>query len=296
MKVYRQFIAASYLILSAHWSSAEVTHPVNFNLSQAASFLSHDVDLVNLLQSPPDFSYDFELGINATHLRGAPVPYEPAAPAWRFAQIQNPNGVQVLQDPTTGNHYVKTFWEKGTGLDYDDNTQRKIQIYGEFGAHARQEEVWYFESFFPTEGFAYDNFPEIIVQLHGRPDACEYDRDPPLAIEVKQDDIIITWRHDERVCTPAGFSDWNERVRNLGPLPKDQLVSWIIHAAWDPNGNGALTIIVNNKVLFMEDNLFIGFEDDVSPYIGWGIYKFPLNSNHQSRTAYYDNFKQWIIK
>ena len=131
MKVYRQFIAASYLILSAHWSSAEVTHPVNFNLSQAASFLSHDVDLVNLLQSPPDFSYDFELGINATHLRGAPVPYEPAAPAWRFAQIQNPNGVQVLQDPTTGNHYVKTFWEKGTGLDYDDNTQRKIQIYGE---------------------------------------------------------------------------------------------------------------------------------------------------------------------
>jgi hypothetical protein len=85
-------------------------------------------------------------------------------------------------------------------------------------------------------------------------------------------------------------------VRNLGPLPKDQLLSWIIHAAWDPSGNGALTIILNNKVLFMEENLSIGFEDDVSPYIGWGIYKFPLDSNHLSRTAYYDNFKQWILK
>jgi hypothetical protein len=230
------------------------------------------------------------------HLRGAPPSYNPVAPAWRFAQLQNPNGIEILQNPETGNHYAKTYWEKGAGLEYDENTQQKIQIYGELGAHARQEEVWYFESFFPTDGFSYDNFPEIIVQLHGRPDSCEYDRDPPLAIEVKQDDIIITWRHDERACTPPGFKDWNERVRNLGPLPKDQLLSWIIHAAWDPSGNGALTIILNNKVLFMEENLSIGFEDDVSPYIGWGIYKFPLDSNHLSRTAYYDNFKQWILK
>lgn len=262
----------------------------------AASFFSHGVDLISLLESPPSFSYDFEEGINARELRGAIVPYNPDAPPWRFAQIQNPLGLQILQDPLTGNKYAKTYWVKGAGLEFDLNTQKKVQLYGEFGAHARQEEVWYFESHFPTIGFEYDNYPEIIIQMHEKADACEQDREPPLALEVKQDGIILTWRNDERKCTPLGSNDLNPRVRNLGLLPKGQLLKWIIHVVWSPNGQGALTIILNNKVLFMEDNLFIGYEDDVGSYIGWGIYKFPLNSNHSSRTAYYDNFKQWVLR
>lgn len=264
--------------------------------SEGVSFYSNGLDLVYLLQTPPTFSDDFEQGINARMLKGAYVPHHFSAPEWRFAQIQNPEGIQVLKDPITGNQFIKAFWKKGSGLEFDDNTQRKIQIYGEFGAHARQEEVWYFESYHPSDGFAYDNYPEIMVQLHGRPDACEHDRPPPLALEIKQDDIIITWRHDERACTPNGFDDWNERIRNLGKLPKDQVLSWIIHVAWSPNGNGILTIILNQKVLFQEENLFIGFEDEVSPYIGWGVYKFPLDSNFESRTIYYDNFKQWVLQ
>lgn len=264
--------------------------------SEGVSFYSNGLDLVYLLQTPPTFSDDFEQGINARRLKGAKVPHHFLAPEWRFAQIQNPQGVQVLKDPVTGNQFIKAFWKKGTGLEFDDNTQRKIQIYGEFGAHARQEEVWYFESYHPSDGFAYDNYPEIMVQLHGRPDACEHDRPPPLALEIKQDNIIITWRHDERTCTPKGFDDWNERVRNLGKLPKDQVLSWVIHVAWSPNGEGILTIILNEQVLFQEENLFIGFEDEVSPYIGWGVYKFPLESNFESRTIYYDNFKQWVLQ
>jgi hypothetical protein len=137
MSTYRLSIAAAYLILSAQLVSAEVTDTSNTDLTPA-SFFSHGVDLVSVLQSPPDFSYDFELGINATHLRGASVPYNPAAPAWRFAQLQNSEGIQIIQNPVTGNHYAKAYWEKGAGLEHDDNTQRKIQIYGEFGAMTRE--------------------------------------------------------------------------------------------------------------------------------------------------------------
>lgn len=273
--------------------------PLALKISEEdADFYSHGKNLSQLYLTKPDFSYDFQMGINAQYLRGSPVPYNPSAPKWRHVQIQNTRGVQILTDDKTGNRFLKAYWEKGAGMEWDINTQKKIQIYGEFGAHARQEEVWIFQSAYLSNEFDPDNYPEILVQFHENPDACETDRKPPMDIEIHQDSIMLFWRNDARKCTPSDSIDWyqNENIRYLGKLPKDQVLNWVIHIRWDPNGAGALTIIINNEILFMEDSLFIGYEDDVSPYIGWGIYKFPNNSDYPSRTAYYDNFKQWILR
>lgn len=271
--------------------------PLPLKISESDSdFYSHGINLSQLMLTEPKFSYDFQQGINAEYLRGSAIPYNPHAPKWRYVQIQNPHGVQILTDKKNGNNILRAYWERGAGAEWDSNTQKKIQIYGNFGAHARQEEVWAFQSAYLTSGFDYDSYAEILVQFHENPDSCEFDRKPPMVIQNQHDSILVIWRNDERKCTPANFDDWHERSRYLGKLPKDQVLNWIVHIRWDPSGAGAVTVILNNKVLLMEDNLFIGYEDDVSPYIGWGIYKFPNTSDHPSRIAYYDNFKQWILR
>jgi Polysaccharide lyase len=285
------FISKNIDSLDLDWT------PLKLQISGSdTDFYSHGTNLSLLSRTKADFSDDFQKGINAGYLKGSMVPYNRRAPKWRFIQIQNPLGVQVLTHYKTGNNILKTYWVTGGGLKYDDNTQKKIQIYGNWGPNARLEEVWTFQSAFLSNEFKYDNYGEILVQFHENPDKCEYDRRPPLAIEIKRDSLIVIWRNDERKCTPGGEEDPNEDIRNLGIFPKDQVLNWHIHIRWNPNGKGALTIIINNKIQLMEDNLFIGYEDDVSPYIGWGIYKFPKTSDHPSRTGYYDNFKQWIIR
>jgi hypothetical protein len=94
--------------------------------------------------------------------------------------------------------------------------------------------------------------------------------------------------------TPPRFRKWNRKSVDLGTTPKDKWVQFIFDINWGPDGSGALRIWIDDQIKVDEQNIAIGFNDEVGPYIGFGIYKFENTSQHKNRALLFDDFAQWV--
>jgi hypothetical protein len=254
-------------------------------------------DISVLLASPPDFSYDFEAGWNATDGSGDLANANSAADPWRYAHMQRADAGQVVADPQDGSNKVMQFtWQEGAGTEYDSNTQKKAHLYGDFGATPHEEEVWSFDVFYPSSGMESDSEGEIIIQFHGVPDGCETYRNPPISLDNHNNEITLTWRYDPRECTPAGFTAWDARVVEFGATPKDQWVTYVFHIRYSPDGCGLLRVWQDGVLKVNETGIPIGFADQQGAYLGFGLYKWSNNSSLATeRRVLFDNVRKWEI-
>ena len=258
---------------------------------------SSQTEVPSIMATPPIWEDDFEQGWNARHSKGALNNRSDKAKKWRFSQMQNSKSGQVIPDPTNPDNAVMQFmWQKEGGRNYDSNTQKKAHLYGEFGKNNTQEEVWSFRVYFPSKGMEKDNKAEIIVQWHGHPDTFESDRQPPLALDNRNDQLTVTWLYDQRAWTFPGSSDRHSRHQPLGKTPKDQWVHFIFHIKWDPDGDGMLKVWQDGVLKIEQQPIPIGFNDRIGPYLGFGIYKFENTSQHEKRIILFDDVQQWLIQ
>ncbi|MCP4141975.1 MAG: hypothetical protein GY755_17145 [Chloroflexi bacterium] len=254
------------------------------------------LDITKIMLRPPDWEYDFENGWNAEYGKGDLSQRNTQALAWRYSQMQTSSAGEVMPDPKNANNSVMRFlWQRGKGQQYDTNTQKKAHLYGAFGEHNIQKEVWSLDLYFPSAEMPSDKEPEILIQWHGVPDNCELPRNPPIALANQQDRLSVTWRCDQKNCTPWGFKRWDAGWKDLGETPKDQWVNFVFAIQWDPFGCGVLEIWQDGNRILDEKEIPLGFNDTLGAYLGFGIYKYTLTSESQYRTIYFDNVKQWIV-
>ena len=254
------------------------------------------IDIDKVMSKTPDWTYDFEQGWNSEYGKGGLRNKTSKIKSWRYAQMQSDDsGVTVLDPENKKNHAMKFLWKKNGGKEYDENTQKKAHLYGNFGKDNKQEEVWSFNVYFPSLGMEADNRSEIIVQWHAQPDQYEVTRNPPLALDNRNDQLTLTWLYDQRGITPPGFDSWYSQTADLGETTKNQWINFVFHIKWDPYGNGILRVWRDGQLKVQRQNIAIGFNDKVGAYLGFGIYKFSNDSQHKQRSILFDEVKQWLV-
>ncbi|MBI2548435.1 heparin lyase I family protein [Candidatus Woesearchaeota archaeon] len=273
-----------------------------YNKGNAAIDSASEPEINALRDYPVSWEYDFENGWNAEYTRCSWAQRSEGAKKWRFAQMQTERAGEVITDPMNReNHVMKFVWQKDEGKECDSNTQKKASLFGEFRNKTKNQEFWSFSVYFPSEGMEKDSEPEIIIQWHDVPDegcgypSCEYPRNPPLTLENKNDELLITWIYDARKYTPPGFKNWDRKSVSLGTTPKNTWITFEFHIRWDPFGNGLLEVWQDGVKVVEQRNIPLGFNDDLVPYIGIGIYQYTSDSDYQERIIYFDDIKQAII-
>ena len=254
-----------------------------------------DVDLV--MSNAPLWTYDFEQGWNANYGKGGLKNKTAKIKSWRYAQMQSDEaGVTIVDPLNKHNHVMRFLWQKNKGVEFDSNTQKKAHLYGDFGKDNKQEEIWSFNIYFPSSGMEPDNKSEIVIQWHAHPDQYEVTRNPPLALDNRNDRLTLTWLYDQRNITPPGFDNWYKQTSDLGETTKDQWLNFVFHIKWDPDGGGILRVWRDKQLKVDQRNIAIGFNDRVGAYLGFGIYKFDNNSQYPQRSILFDDVKQWLIE
>lgn len=255
------------------------------------------VDIDRVMSAPPQWRYDFEQGWNAKYGKGGMKNKSSTSKRWRYAQMQsNEAGVTITDPENKSNRVMKFLWQRNKGAGFDSNTQKKAHLYGEFGKDNKQEEIWSFNIYFPASGMKPDNKSEILIQWHAHPDEYEVTRNPPLALDNRNDRLTLTWLYDQRAVTPPGFNRWFNNTADLGVTTKDQWINFVFHIKWDPNGKGVLRVWRDNQLTVNQQNIAIGFNDKVGAYLGFGIYKFENDSQHDQRVILFDDIQQWLIE
>lgn len=248
------------------------------------------------------WDYDFEGGWDAERTYCSWSKRNIGAKKWDWAQMQGEWAAEVVNDPVNaGNKVVRFEWRRGEGGDCDQNSKKKAHLYGAT-SDINKAYYWSFDLFFPTEGMELDSKAEIVIQWHGKPDDdcgrafCEGRRNPPLAVDIKRDELTVTWIYDVRNYTPAGFKDWDRQTINLGKVPKDRWINLEFYIDWDPFGAGALVVWMDGEKVIDKRNIPIGFNDNRGPFLGFGFYKYGYESDHEKRINYFDNIKQAIVE
>jgi len=255
------------------------------------------IDIDRVMNTTPDWAYDFEQGWNSEYGKGGLRNKTLKVQRWRYAQMQSDDaGVTILDPKNKHNHVMKFLWLKNGGKEFDVNTQKKAHLYGNFGKDNKQEEVWSFNVYFPTTGMEADNKSEIVIQWHAQPDQYEVTRNPPLALDNRNDQLTLTWLYDQRGITPPGFDRWYSQTAELGETTKDKWINLVFHIKWDPYGSGVLRVWRDGQLKVQQQNIAIGFNDKIGAYLGFGIYKFENDSQHKQRTILFDEVKQWLVK
>ena len=254
------------------------------------------IDIDKVMNTTPQWAYDFEHGWNAEYGKGGLKNKSSKIKAWRYAQMQSNEAGATIVDPTNKhNHVMRFLWQKNKGKEFDVNTQKKAHLYGDFGKDNKQEEIWSFNIYFPSSDMMPDNKSEIVIQWHAHPDKYEATRNPPLALDNRNDRLTLTWLYDQRKVTPPGFDNWDRHTADLGETTKNQWVNFVFHIKWDPDGGGILRVWRDKQLKVNQQNIAIGFNDKVGAYLGFGIYKFENNSQHDERAILFDEVKQWLL-
>ena len=102
-------------------------------------------------------------------------------------------------------------------------------------------EYWYSVSIRLAQDWEFELDRESIMQWHGAPDRIliEFDRNPPLAINVEGDRYTLDKRHDDQLRSSknaAGVGSYNVDLQriDIGSASEDRgrWVDWLIHVRW----------------------------------------------------------------
>ena len=133
-----------------------------------------------------------------------------------------------------------------------------------------------------------DDSPEIVFQLHHVPDADEvaYPTSPPFAIRVINNSIYATYSYS---TAKQSWSNHNRVSGESGQLAyasagKAYRFHLDLTVSRGHLGTGAIRIAVDDVPRFSYDGP-VGYDDDVGPYVNFGIYKWPWRPEHDRYTS-----------
>jgi hypothetical protein len=154
------------------------------------------------------------------------------------------------------------------------------------------KERWYgFSQYFPAS-YVSDSTPELAGQWHDQPDEGESaGRTPSNFIMIRNDRFIwyLSWDADAITYnnSPDGFMEID-----LGPVPKDQWIDWVVHIKFAYDNTGILEVWKNGEKVIDRPNLPNSYNDTKLPYFKLGIYKWDWNgSSVNQKVMYWDEVR-----
>ena len=215
-------------------------------------------------------------------------------PMWYMSQMQGEYSGQVTDQPAAraGARAMRFEWRRenaGTS-----NTSKKAHLWATRAPNTQVERWWGFSMYFPSDGMQADSKGEILVQWHGVPDfdLGEGYRNPIMTIGQRDGNLATSFKYDEREVTPDEWRDWDYTTTQLGPTPYDRWIDFVFHVKWGPTGGGSVEVWMDGKKVVDEHDVKVGFNDKSGPYVGFGIYKWPGDSDHERRVIYYDEIRK----
>ena len=205
--------------------------------------------------------------------------------------MQGDHAGRVVNVPAReGDHAMRFEWRRahhGGG-----NTSKKAHLIG-YREDGRTERWYGFSVYFPEDGMGRDSLPEIFAQWHGSPDRDlgEPWRQPPAALAVIDDRLRFSYKSDpDWISTSRGRELPLDNI-DLGPVPKDRWVDFVVHARWSPEGEGLVEIWIDGERVVERRGIAIGYNDRQDPYFCIGLYKYRNDSGaspHARRVLYFD--------
>jgi len=186
----------------------------------------------------------------------------------------------IVNDPKNSSNKVGKFELRQNDVMVKSGKRAEISFRESF------REAWYtYSVYFPTSGFAKDNYPEIITQWHQNGGGS-----PPNAVQIENDEIYF------RSINRSDTDDNSNKVYTNYPLGKVERGKWhqlVFHIVHSPNNDGLIEIWQNNKKMHtikgpnMRRNYAL-------PGFKLGIYKWTWNkqkTNTDKRVVYFENVK-----
>jgi len=214
-------------------------------------------------------------------------------PLWYMSQMQGEYSGQVVDQPARiGEHAVRFEWRRENSGE--SNTSKKAHLWAPMTPEPSVERWWGFSMYIPSDGGQADSKGEILVQWHGVPDfdLGEGYRNPIMTIGRRDGNLVTSFKYDERRVTPDGFRDWDYTTTPLGPTPCDRWIDFVFHVQWGPTGGGFVEVWMDGEKVVDEQDVKVGFNDATGPYLGFGIYKWPGDSDHERRVVYFDEIRK----
>lgn len=213
-------------------------------------------------------------------------------PIWYMSQMQGDYSGRVVDAPTrAGEHAMRFEWRRERAGE--SNTSKKAHLFAHHAPGPHVERWWGFSMYLPSDGMQADAKGEILVQWHGVPDfdLGEGYRNPIMTIGQRDGNLVTSFKYDERRVTPDGWRDWDSTTTQLGPTPLDRWIDFVFHVQWGPTGGGFVEVWMDGEQVVDEHDVKIGFNDEFGPYAGFGIYKWPGDSEHERRVIYFDEIR-----
>ena len=151
-------------------------------------------------------------------------------------------------------------------------------------------EGWYgFSQYFP-ESFISDTSEEVVGQWHDVPDKGEIvNRSPSNSIIIQDDTFKWQLRWDTDKIMNNGYSQGHIYI-DLGNVPKNQWVDWIVHIKFAHDNTGILEVWKDGVKVIDRQNLPNSYNDDNYPYFKAGIYKWSWGGISQ-KIMYWDQIR-----
>lgn len=153
-----------------------------------------------------------------------------------------------------------------------------------------KSEGWYgFSQYFP-DSYAPDPVPEIVGQWHDREDTGEYaGRSPSNSLQVANDRFRWQLRWDADPIMANGTSDGHIYI-DLGPLPKNRWIDWVVHIKFSHTNEGVLEVWKDGVKVIDRQNLPNSYNDTNFPYMKIGIYKWTWGDVNE-KVMYWDEVR-----
>ncbi len=152
-------------------------------------------------------------------------------------------------------------------------------------------EGWFgFSSYFPSS-FVSDPTAEVIGQWHDIPDQGETNtRNPSNAIYAQNDKFRWRTKWDADAIQTNNTTDgtWDA---DLGVIPKDQWIDWVVHIKFSHTDTGILEVWMNGVKVIDRQNMPNSYNDGKFPYLKFGIYRWQWGTPVNQRVIYYDEVR-----
>ncbi len=151
-------------------------------------------------------------------------------------------------------------------------------------------EGWYgFSQYFP-DSYVSGSTGEVIGQWHDQADEGEHvDRSPSNTLLTGDGRIKWMARWDADKIMDSGYSDGLEYI-DLGPIPKNKWIDWVIHIKYSHTNAGILEVWMNGEKVIDRVNMPNSYNDDAYPYFKFGVYKWNWGATSQ-KVIYYDEVR-----
>ena len=195
-------------------------------------------------------------------------------------QFAGSHSFQIVSDPQKSSNKVGKF-----ELRYNDSDvkgSKRVEV----GFRESLREGWYsYSIFFPTSGFARDEYPEIISQWHQ-----EGGGSPPTMVQIENDNLYF------RAINRSDTKDNSDKVYtnyNLGKIERGKWHEFVFHIVHSPNSDGLIEIWKNKSKIHTVKgpNIRRGYP---LPSLKLGIYKWTWakqKTNTDRRIVYFDNVR-----